>query len=393
MLEQFTTRRPLRLALYSGVCVRHDAISNSLRLKLDLADRWRRSGVAVTARAFVHRTDDDHDERLVALSSVSDLVRHPVFLEADVHIFEFGIHYPLFDAVFLLPSTTPVGAIYHNITPPELADDPATRAILEQSLVQRHNLSRARLIATVSEYSNRELAGMGFPPDRLCMLPLPSARLPAVTDPGTKVPGPVELLYVGRFVRAKGVIDLLRAVAALSGRADLPAFRLTMAGNPALSSTDVLAEINDLRSVALADTVRIVSAPGDLELANLYARADVFVIPSYHEGYCVPVIEALEAGCEIVGYDSSNLPFIVGDLGTLVPTGDVEALTEELAGVIGRLSRSPEGEEATEERWHRIRTHLAPYSQQAFETGFVSFVERLAAAMPSERVLLEAVLP
>jgi glycosyltransferase involved in cell wall biosynthesis len=390
MLEQFTSSRPLRLALYSGVCLRHDAISNSLRLKLDLVDRWRSAGVEVSARAFVHRTDAD-DERLATVKSVSDLVRDPAFLEADAHIFEFGIHYPLFDTVFLLSSATPTAAIYHNITPPELAGDPDTRSILEQSLVQRHNLSRVQLIAAVSEFSYRELVEMGFPADRLCRLPLPSARRPAVRD-DAHTSSPVELLYVGRFVRAKGVIDLLHAVATLSGRAGLPAFRLTMAGNPVLSSPDVLTEINELQSSDLADIVRVVVAPDDLELAHLYARSDVFVIPSYHEGYCVPVVEALEAGCEIVAYDSSNLPFIVGDLGTLVPTGDIARLTEALAAVIGRLSR-PVSEPAMEERRRRISAHLESYSEQAYETGFRDLVKRLVSGLPSEHHALEPVLP
>lgn len=390
MLEQFASGRPLNLALYSGVCIRHDAISNSLRLKLDLVDRWRRSGMAVSARAFVHRTDAD-DERVVTVASVSELVRHPAFLEADAHIFEFGIHYPLFDAVFLLSSATPTAAIYHNITPPELAGDPATRSALEQSLVQRHNLSRVQLIAAVSEYSYRELVGLGFPAERLCRLPLPSARRPAAGDRTGGRHGPVELLYVGRFVRAKGVIDLLQAVAALAGRPDMPAFRLTMAGNPLLSSRDVLSELEELRSGGLSDVVRVVTAPDDRELANLYARADVFVIPSYHEGYCVPVVEALEAGCEIVAYDSSNLPFIVGDLGTLVPTGDVARLAEELGAAIRGFSW-PRSEVEAEERRQKIRAHLAPYSQEAYETGFQNLVEQLAAGLPSRHPLREAVL-
>src|SRR5688572_6913019 len=99
MVEQFPSHRPLRLALYSGVCLRHDAISNSLRLKLDVVDGWNASGAAISATAFVHRTDYD-DERVVTINSVADLLRQPGFLEADIHIFEFGIRYPLFDAVF-----------------------------------------------------------------------------------------------------------------------------------------------------------------------------------------------------------------------------------------------------------------------------------------------------
>lgn len=381
----------LRVALYSGLCVQHDAISNSLRLKLDLMESWCANGLPVEAVAFVHFSDCD-DPRIHAVDSVADLLQIPAFRAADVHIFEFGIYYPLFDSVFLLPEGTPAGAVYHNVTPPALADDPGSRSVLDRSLIQRYNLSRMRHVACNSEFSRRELLVLGFPPEQVSVIPLPPGRalhLPNVTGRRQRE-GVIEVLFVGRFVRAKGVIDLLDAVSSLvdNGRRN---FRLTMAGNPQLSTPHILVELEDRCSrPPLSDVVRIVRAPDDRQLAKLYVGADLFVIPSYHEGYCVPVVEALATGCQVIAYDSSNLPYVLGDLGQLVRTGDVAELAATLQESIVRLTAARERGEPSPVRTTRgemdecawreaVEAHLGSHSGASFEAGFSHFLATLVA--------------
>jgi glycosyltransferase involved in cell wall biosynthesis len=390
MHEMGGPRSPLRVALYSGLCVRYDAISNSLRHKLDLFDSWQRSGVDLECVAFVHSSDYD-DPRIRRVDSVAKLLRMPEFRSADIHIFEFGIHYPLFDAVFLLPDGVPAIGIYHNVTPPELADNAALRDILERSLIQRHNLSRMSWVVSQSEYSRQQLLDLGLPAERLVVIPLPPAHeLQARRrSPGRAGGERVEVLYVGRFVRAKGVLDLL-AAASILARQGGNDFRLTMAGNPSLSSPDVLEEVATWCARDPLGTVRVVPAPDDGGLAALYSGADVFVMPSYHEGYCVPVVEALAAGCQVVAYDSSNLPSILGGLGTLVPTSDVQQLAAALANHIERIrvARSlgkpllvpTELGEVEEEAWQQlVVAHLDRHSIRAFEAGFGSLFQTVLA--------------
>ena len=379
----------LRLALYSGVCVRHDAISNGLRLKLNAADRWRAAGSDVTATGFVHFTDYD-DRRLRKVDSVSLLLRSPEFRGANLHVFEFGIYYPLFDAVFVVPDGVPIIGVYHNVTPPALADDPDTRAVLERSLVQRHNLSRADHVVTHSDYSRQELIGLGLTPDRVSVIPLPpGGGIGCSPAPLRKPQGPVKLLYVGRFVRSKGVLDLLEAVASLPRAARHP-FEVILAGNPALSSRAVLEQIQTRCDGDLAGLVRLVLAPDQMELAALYADADVFVIPSYHEGYCVPVVEALASGCHVVAYDSSNLPFVLAGLGSLVVTGDVAMLATSLAKVIDRFGaartgtaplRLPTGRgDLDEATWRKaVGAQLDACSEARFDARWHTVVENVVA--------------
>ena len=57
-------------------------------------------------------------------------------------------------------------------------------------------------------------------------------------------------------------------------------------------------------------------------------NSDIFILPSEHEGFCVPVLEALSQGCRVITYDNSNLKFIGGGLTTLVPTKSIQKLFE-----------------------------------------------------------------
>ena len=53
-------------------------------------------------------------------------------------------------------------------------------------------------------------------------------------------------------------------------------------------------------------------------MPGLFASADVVVVPSHHEGFGLPALEAMAAGTPVVAADTSSLPEVVGDCGVLV---------------------------------------------------------------------------
>ncbi len=383
------------VALYSGVFLHADAISDSLRLKLDILTELAGAGVPVRVTVFTQATDYNRD-CIRRAATVHQLATHREFHEADLHFFEFGIRYELFNAIILLRGK-PVLAAYHNVTPPALAE-PELRPTLEASLVQKNNLFWAHRVACVSEFNRDDLLALGIPRENLTVLHLPPAIRPKPRSPRSER---VRLLFVGRFVRAKGVIDLVDAVATVA-RSGTAGFTVTLAGHRAFSSPGCIELVEDaIAREGLGGVVELVLSPSDEQLADLYAASDALVIPSYHEGFCLPVIESMAAGCYVIAYDAGNLPNIVGGLATLVPTGDVSALAEAIRSYVTTVQTARESGETlwlpvgerrlSEDRWREaVAAHVEQYSPQAYRRGFLDMLAEAAAGSTHGELLVEA---
>jgi glycosyltransferase involved in cell wall biosynthesis len=386
-------RRPARrhrVALYNGVFVRHDAISDSLGHKLTILAALADAGVPVHPVVFTHDSDSP-DPAVHPGRHVFDVLASPEFRGSDLHWYEFGIAYGLFNTVFAVPPGRPVLAVYHNVTPLELVTDPDSRQAVQRSLVQRHNLEVADHVACVSPLNRDDLVALGMAPERLSVLPLPPAVAPRLEGRPFQAQRhagePVQLLFVGRFVRAKGLIDLVEAAAALLQRG-VDGFHLTLVGNPAFADPPTRTELDGLhRRHGLRRHVSIVGRAEHDQLAELYASTDALVLPSYHEGYCVPVIEALGRGCYVIASTAGNLPAVAGGLGTLVAPGDVAALADAIEGFVGavRAART-EGAPARlatdwgplpEDQWRdRVLTHLEGHSLSHYRRGVLDLLAR-----------------
>lgn len=374
------TRRPLQVALHTGVLLRHDAISTSLLRKLRLLRRLGAGGVPVEVTGFAAYTDAD-EPGLEVVPRTFDRLASRSFRRADVHVWEYGISYQGFDAVFATPRWAANLAIYHNVTPVELAADNEAKAVLQHSLDRRHSLSHMHHVACVSEFNRADLLDLGLDPARLSVVPLPPGHRPRRDQRRRPTPGePVRLLFVGRLTKAKGVCELVEAVA--RSVASAPPFTLDLVGNLAFSDPATLAWV--LERIAhdeLGNVVRLVGQLEDDELAAAYAAADALVLPSHHEGLCIPVIEALGAGCAVVTTAAGNLPDVLGGFGWIVPVGDVASLGAALTEVVHRLSAaklgaavqrpSPTGEVALDVWAAGVDRHLERYSEAAHQRGFL----------------------
>lgn len=118
------------------------------------------------------------------------------------------------------------------------------------------------------------------------------------------------VLYVGTLDRRKDYRGLLEAMHALD--ADVS---LVIAGSVIAGRTDFAEVLGALR---LGDRVRVLGYVPDADLVALYRGADVFVYPSYVEGFGLPVIEAMACGTPVVTYRATSLPEVAGDAAILL---------------------------------------------------------------------------
>lgn len=133
-----------------------------------------------------------------------------------------------------------------------------------------------------------------FVPDAAAPIPLDAARELSQTTP----PAEPTILYVGRLVPQKGVADLLQALAHLN--AAVPC-RLVVAGDG--PSANALAQ--QARLLGIADKIDWRGHVSGEALGACYRQADVFVLPSYREGFPTVLPEAMSRGLPIV---TTNLP-------------------------------------------------------------------------------------
>jgi glycosyltransferase involved in cell wall biosynthesis len=147
---------------------------------------------------------------------------------------------------------------------------------------------------------------------------------------GSRV-GPPHLLAVGAVTPRKG-LDVL--VAALATIADLP-WRLTVAGDLTRDATAAARLHSEVARHELTDRIAILGAVSSERLASLYDTADLFVLPSYFEGYGMAYSEALAHGLPVIGTTAGAIAETVPHKASqLVAPGDPAALAAALSRVI-----------------------------------------------------------
>lgn len=80
--------------------------------------------------------------------------------------------------------------------------------------------------------------------------------------------------------------------------------------------------------------IRYLGKIADADLAGLYRSAACFVMPSFYEGFGLPVIEAMASGTPVISSNASSLPEVAGDAGLLFSPAQIDRLSELLYNVL-----------------------------------------------------------
>jgi glycosyltransferase involved in cell wall biosynthesis len=156
------------------------------------------------------------------------------------------------------------------------------------------------------------------------------------------------VLFVGTPEPRKNLPRLITAMNLLSERG-FP-HRLVIAGGGGWGHVAI-----DHRSAQLMGRV------GDRELLSLYAHADCLALPSLHEGFGLPAVEAMAAGTPVVAGNKGALPEVVGGAGILVDPYDVAAIAAGIERAISeRKQLAPPGRaRANQFTWERAAESMS----------------------------------
>ena len=137
---------------------------------------------------------------------------------------------------------------------------------------------------------------------------------------------------MGRLAPNKGIEDLVAALLVAREHHDHEA-QLAVVGR-AIVPSYTAALLRHVDEMGLRHAVTFTGAVSDDELRTMLSDADVLVVASRHEGFGVPVLEAMSLGLPVVANDAGALREVVGDGGLLVDTGDPYVL----AGAVERVT-------------------------------------------------------
>ncbi len=250
---------------------------------------------------------------------------------------------------------------YHNITPPELMAPWDHHLALGQLRAQgdlRVLAPRTALAVADSAYNETHLVAAGFP--STTVIP-PSAAVDdsvvaSVTGSTAGRPrgrehegGGARWLAVGRVSPNKALEDTLAALAVTRAHTD-PGATLLVVGKPATGAYDAALH-RYAAELGLAGAVTFTGHARDETVASAYESADVLVVTSAHEGFCVPVVEAMAAGLPVVAVEQGSLPEVLGDAGTLVRSRDPYELADAISSLLAEAPRRTAVTAAAQRRW------------------------------------------
>jgi glycosyltransferase involved in cell wall biosynthesis len=277
-------------------------------------------------------------------------------------------------------SSGPKLLIYHNITPghyvrahcPTLADelDAGRRSL--PSLAQRFDLA-----ATVSRFNASELRSAGFDCVELLTIPIdPRAfnRTRFVDVAALAPDGSPMFLFVGRLLPHKCPHELIAWFHDYAERVDPDATLVIVGG-----MDDRFAPYNrDLLGVAAAGSgrVRLMGKVDGDTLVSLYRRADVFVSFSEHEGFMVPLTEAMATETAVLAYDIPAVRETLDDAGVRFSSKRRFAV-HELAHALTH------DEEIRAAILERQRRRVAAFSPTQFERRLAGVIDRWLALEPA----------
>lgn len=201
------------------------------------------------------------------------------------------------------------------------------------------SVERATLIFADSETTRQDLVShLRIPPEKVEVVyagvdpafapVVDEARLQAVRA-RHGITGPF-ILNVGTLEPRKNVEGLIRAFALLRAEGRLP-HRLLLAGGKGWLYEGIFNLVQELR---LQDAVSFLGYVAEADLPALLSMADVFVYPSFYEGFGLPPLEAMACGTPVVASKAPCLPEVLGDAALLVDPADSQELAWAMEQVI-----------------------------------------------------------
>ncbi len=257
------------------------------------------------------------------------------FRPDDVVLLHLSIGSDVNDVFPALPGRKAI--LYHNITPPEYfrGVQEQTAHLLARGRQQARALAgKAEIVMADSRFNAEEIAAMGHANPQVLPLVIDFSLLR--TKPDRRIlrqcrDGMVNILFVGRCAPNKKIEDMLNAFYYFQ-RYVQPASRLIHVGSYAGMEQYHALLLTRLRELQLRN-VELVGAVRQDELNAYYAVARAFLCLSDHEGFCIPLLEAMAHDVPVVAFAAGAVPETLAGAGVLLRDKRFDLIAETLGRV------------------------------------------------------------
>jgi glycosyltransferase involved in cell wall biosynthesis len=224
-------------------------------------------------------------------------------------------------------------AVLSKLANRELPTDSYPRLAIAAQRIRLRALRGVSRVITDSCASRTDLLRFtDYPEEKVSVIPLGvSDRFhpPKLGgDEAGKAPQNLHLLHIGHCGPYKNIEGILRALPLIQSRCG-DSVILLKAGLPFTRPQREL-----ISQLGLENAVRYVGVVAESELPALYAKADVLLMPSLHEGFGLPVLEAMACGTPVVASTAGALPETAGEAALLVDPLDIEGLADAVVRIV-----------------------------------------------------------
>ncbi len=137
------------------------------------------------------------------------------------------------------------------------------------------------------------------------------------------------ILFVGRLEKRKNIVNLIKAFELFKKSYKLQAtsYKLILVGKAGFGFSEIKKAIQESlfnKDIVLKNYIT------EEEKDELYKKADVFVLPSFYEGFGLPVLEAMSYGVPVICSNISSLPEVAGDAALLVDPNNIQEIVDAM---------------------------------------------------------------
>lgn len=318
-----------RLTIHQWIPAAHrgDAVGDNARVLRDLFRAWGH-----TSEIFALTIDDDMQGEALPWGG-------PDSRNGDITIYHYAVPSPMTELFGRLPGARVLH--YHNVTPAHFFA-PWDAGLVKMCLAGREQLAtladRTDLALGVSEYNRGELEDLGFPHTGVLPIAVDTDRLrqaPPVPALETQLARDfVNILFVGRIAPNKKIEDIIHLAEHYKRYIDFQYRFIFVGRNDAVPRYYDAIQGMVSRFRMMSDRFWFTGGVPDAELAAYYRHAHAYLSLSEHEGFCVPLIEAMSMDVPVLAYGAGAIPETLGGAGVCFTPKDLEQAAEWLAALV-----------------------------------------------------------